>query len=95
MCFIEENRPVLVKHGILNILTKLLANKKKVHLRLSVVTSIFHIIQENGISLITINVIIFYWIRYNEVIINIDIINFITNCIIILYIYKWKINYKI
>lgn len=43
----EENRPILVKHGILKILTELLANKKKNHLRLSVVTSIFHIIQEN------------------------------------------------
>jgi hypothetical protein len=43
----EENRPILVKHGILKILTELLANKKKSHLRLSVVTSIFHIIQEN------------------------------------------------
>jgi len=43
----EENRQILVKHGILKILTELLANKKKNHLRLSVVTSIFHIIQEN------------------------------------------------
>ncbi|ORX41985.1 ARM repeat-containing protein [Piromyces finnis] len=43
----EENRPILVKHGILKILTELLANKKKNYLRLSVVTSIFHIIQEN------------------------------------------------